>query len=74
MTGRLVPPANAESMATALLHYFDDPVIARRHGRAGRHAVLQRFSLERMVTDYLSLYQGLLAGQKARPEHVRANG
>lgn len=73
MTGQLVPPANAEAMATALLHYFEDPVLARRHGRAGRHAVVQRFSLDRMVTDYLSLYQGLIAGQKVHPEHARAN-
>ena len=73
MTGRLVPPANAESMATALLHYLEDPVLARRHGRAGRHAVVQRFSLDRMVADYLSLYQGLVAGRKAHPEHARAN-
>ena len=73
MTGRLVAAANAESMATALLRYCDDPVLARRHGRAGRHLVQQRFSLDRMVADYLSLYDGLVAGRKARQEHVRVN-
>ncbi len=36
MTGRLVPQANAEAMAGALFHYYDDPALARRHGRAGR--------------------------------------
>ena len=49
VTGRLVPPVNAEAMAAALFHYYDDPVLARSHGRAGRQPVLQRFSLDRMV-------------------------
>ncbi len=74
MTGRLVPQANAEAMAGALFHYYDDPVLARRHGRAGRQLVLQRFSLDRMVSDYLSLYDGLLAGRKDRAEHARVHG
>ena len=74
MTGRLVPQANAEAMAGALFHYFDDPALARRHGRAGRQLILQRFSLDRMVSDYLSLYDDLLAGRKARAEHARVHG
>ena len=74
MTGRLVPQANAEAMAGALFHYYNDPVLARRHGRAGRQLILQRFSLDRMVSDYLSLYDGLLAGRKDRAEHARVHG
>ena len=71
MTGTLVPPASAEAMATALLRYFDDPVLARRHGSAGRHAVLQRFSLDRMVDDYHSLYGGLIASRASVPTRPR---
>ena len=74
MTGRLVPQANAEAMAGALFHYYNDPVLARRHGRAGRQLILQRFSLDRMVSDYLSLYDDLLAGRKDRAEHARVHG
>jgi glycosyltransferase involved in cell wall biosynthesis len=74
MTGRLVPQANAEAMAAALFQYYDEPVLARRQGRAGRHLVLQRFSLDRMVADYLSLYDGLVARRKFRPEHARVLG
>jgi len=73
-TGRLVPQANAEALAGALFHYYDDPVLARSHGRAGRKLILQRFSLDRMVSDYLSLYDGLLAGRKDRAEHARVHG
>ena len=73
MTGKLVPQANAEAMATALLNYFEDPVLARRHGNAGRHAVLQLFSLDRMVADYHSLYATLIAGRTNRPERAGGN-
>jgi len=67
VTGRLVPATNAETMATAILGYLDDPTLARRHGRAARQVALQRFSLERMVKDYQSLYNGLLRVPNAAP-------
>jgi sugar transferase (PEP-CTERM/EpsH1 system associated) len=62
-TGRLVAPANSELLAQAMLAYFDDPAMARRHGRAGRSAVMRNFSLDRMVFQYRSLYDALLAGR-----------
>jgi sugar transferase (PEP-CTERM/EpsH1 system associated) len=74
VTGRLVPPVDAEAMVAALSCYYDDPALARKHGRAGRHSVLQRFSLDRMVADYLHLYDGLIASRKFHPEQARANG
>jgi sugar transferase (PEP-CTERM/EpsH1 system associated) len=74
VTGRLVPPVNAEAMAAALYRYFDDPALARSHGQAGRHAVLQHFSLDRMIADYGSLYDSLVAGRKLHAEQARANG
>ena len=74
VSGRLVPPVNAEAMAAALYRYFDDSALARSHGQAGRNAVLQRFSLDRMVADYQSLYDGLVASRKFHPEQARANG
>jgi sugar transferase (PEP-CTERM/EpsH1 system associated) len=61
MTGRLVPPADADAMATALLDYFNQPDVARRHGKAGRRLVEKRFSLTRMAGDYERLYTRLLA-------------
>jgi len=63
VTGRLVPAADSEALARALIAYFDDPSLARRHGRAGRQLVERRFSLERMVETYHRLYTGLLASQ-----------
>jgi sugar transferase (PEP-CTERM/EpsH1 system associated) len=67
VTGHLVPPTDAEAMASAILGYFDDATIGRRHGRAARQVAVQRFSLERMVKDYLSLYDSLLHGRNAAP-------
>ena len=74
VTGRLVPSADAEAMATAILAYFDDPATARQHARGARQAAVQRFSLDRMVGDYLSLYEGLLRGRHRAPARAGASG
>src|SRR5262245_26471364 len=55
LTGRLVPAADADRLADALLEDFRDRVRARRHARAARHAAERQFSLDRMVNDYCSL-------------------
>jgi sugar transferase (PEP-CTERM/EpsH1 system associated) len=62
LTGRLVPRADPEAMATELLRYFDDPLLARRHGGAGRSLVEKRFSLDLMVRRYDELYASVLRG------------
>ena len=61
MTGALVPPANSDALAEAILGYFNDPATARRHARAAHRAAESRFSLARMVADYTSLYERALA-------------
>ena len=70
VTGRLVPAADSEAMATAILAYLDDSVTARQHALAARQAAVQRFSLDRMVRDYLSLYDGLLRTHDRTPEQA----
>ena len=72
MTGKLVPPANSEAMATAILGYFDDRATAQQHAGAARQVAVQRFSLERMVRDYVSLYDGLLRRPDRTPAGARA--
>ena len=57
MSGLLVPAANSEALAEALLGYFHERALARRHAKAARHAAESRFSLARMVADYSSLYE-----------------
>jgi glycosyltransferase involved in cell wall biosynthesis len=72
LTGRLVPPEDSETMARSIADYFSDRTMARRHGRAARQAVVQRFSLERMIADYVSLYDNLLASRTDSPAHASA--
>jgi len=59
LTGRVVPRADSQSIAKAVIEYFTSPATARRHGRAGRQRVVQRFSLERMVEQYHQMYASL---------------
>lgn len=60
LSGRLVPPASSEALAQALIGYFRDPTLARRHGRTARRVAEDRFSLDRMVADYSAVYEELL--------------
>jgi sugar transferase (PEP-CTERM/EpsH1 system associated) len=61
MTGLLVPPGDTDALAEALLRYFRDRAMARRHARAARRVAESRFSLARMVADYCGLYENALA-------------
>jgi sugar transferase (PEP-CTERM/EpsH1 system associated) len=66
MTGLLVPPADSDALAQALLRYSSDRAMARRHAKAARRVAQTRFSLARMVTDYCSLYETALAAAGVR--------
>jgi glycosyltransferase involved in cell wall biosynthesis len=45
LTGLLVPPRDATSLADALESYIKDPELRRRLGRAGREKVVEEFDL-----------------------------
>ncbi len=61
MTGCLVQPANREALADAILYYLSERTTARRHAKAAQRIAQARFSLTRMVADYVSLYERELA-------------
>ena len=65
-SGSLVPADDVGALADAMLRYFADPELARRHGQAARATVDARFSLDRMVADYAALYEGLARRSKVR--------
>lgn len=71
-TGVLVPAADVDAMAGALLAYVGDPGRARAHGLAGRARIEASFSLDGMVARYLSTYDAALAA-KGIPIPVRAS-
>jgi sugar transferase (PEP-CTERM/EpsH1 system associated) len=62
MSGTLVPPADPDALARAIIAYFDDRAVARRHAKAAYHVALTRFSLATMVAAYASIYEHALAG------------
>lgn len=61
MTGLLVPAANSELLARAMLSYYQNQGVARRHARTAQRVAAERFSLDRMVDDYSTLYESMLA-------------
>jgi starch synthase (maltosyl-transferring) len=59
-TGWLVPPADPEALASALLDAAADPARLVRLGEAGRLRVESRFTIARTVEAYETLWAGLL--------------
>lgn len=55
-TGRLVPSRDSGALAVGILEHLDNPRAARAMGRAARQRMVEIFSLDRMVRDYLALY------------------
>ncbi|HSL81674.1 MAG TPA: glycosyltransferase family 4 protein [Thermoanaerobaculia bacterium] len=64
----LVPPEDPPALAAALARILDDPELARRFGRRGREAFLERFSLERGTEEMARLYRALVhSSREATP-------
>lgn len=55
-TGILVPAADPETMAEAILYLLENPDRVRGLGYRGREHLVQRFSLGRMVEETVALY------------------
>jgi sugar transferase (PEP-CTERM/EpsH1 system associated) len=60
VTGVLVPPAQPQALADAIRQYVVHPDRCLAHGRAARQLAEQQFSLDGMVSRYLSLYERML--------------
>ena len=63
--GRLVPPADPEALARAIVKTLEESEAARRRALAGREYVLERHSAARLVRDVDVLYRELMAAKKA---------
>jgi glycosyltransferase involved in cell wall biosynthesis len=57
LTGLLVPPENAETLATALTTLANSPELRQRLGAAGRQKFLQEFTRARMLTETEAIYR-----------------
>jgi glycosyltransferase involved in cell wall biosynthesis len=59
-TGMLVPVRVPDAVASALSALAAAPERAQRFGARGRARVEDRFSMDRMVSEYVDVYRGLL--------------
>jgi glycosyltransferase involved in cell wall biosynthesis len=66
-TGLLVPPDDHGQIASAVEVILDDPDAASAMAARARALVDERFGLERMVSEYASLYERLLLSVAERP-------
>jgi glycosyltransferase involved in cell wall biosynthesis len=60
-TGVLVPPDDADALASALRTLVADPDLCARMGRAGRERALAQFSYEQMITKFEAIFDEVLA-------------
>jgi glycosyltransferase involved in cell wall biosynthesis len=67
-TGLLVPPAEVEPLAEAMLRLARDPALRESLARAGRARVEREFGLDRMVDQTLGIYRELIDGVPADPD------
>jgi glycosyltransferase involved in cell wall biosynthesis len=67
VTGLLVEPGDAPALAEAVSTLLQQPVLARRLGDAARKAIVDRYSVEKMVRATESLYLDLLARKQRKP-------
>src|SRR5262249_3576722 len=65
VTGRLVPPGDAQALACAVLEQLDARARAEARARRGRAHVTRRFSIERLERDIRQLYGELVGVGRA---------
>ncbi len=71
VTGELVPAADADALADALLRFAIDREGSAAMGRAGRRRVEACFSMQAMVSGYQGLYDRMLGRTAATAQHFR---
>ena len=72
-TGVLVPPGDPEALGAQIARLLADADLRRGLGRAARERIIQGFSWERCVEQYLGVYDELL-GRVADPALIGVGG
>lgn len=63
VTGLVVPPGDADALASAMLTLLDDAQLRRRMGEAGREWAWSRFTVETVASQMCALYRRLADGK-----------
>jgi len=66
-TGYLVPPKDAQALASAIMRLAERPSLMAAMGAAGRHRAWEHFHVDRYVADFEYLYTELLSGEVGSP-------
>lgn len=61
VTGVLVPPRDPKALAQKILYLLENPQVAEKLGHAGRARVVERFSLQQMISHFHRLYGELVS-------------
>ena len=67
VTGITVPPADSQSLASAINRLLNDPALRSAYGQAARRRVRSEFTVERMGTRVVQLYRDVLASAQRSP-------
>lgn len=70
-TGYLVPPGDAQALASRIVELFRSPAKARAMGQAGRQSVVMHWSIQRMVQGYQDLIEEIYTFKAGAPEGSR---
>jgi sugar transferase (PEP-CTERM/EpsH1 system associated) len=66
LTGHLAPAADPDSLAFAMLRYHLHPDSACKAGMAARQAAERKFALDRMIAQYVDVYEQLIVAEQSR--------
>ncbi len=69
-TGFVVPPEDAEALASGICTLVGDPSLRSSMGSAGRRRVVERFDIDRCVETHLRAYELAVARRESRREGV----
>ncbi|MCX5679740.1 MAG: glycosyltransferase [Candidatus Omnitrophica bacterium] len=64
VTGLLAPKNDHQKFGEAVVDILQDPDRAKKMGKAGRTRVIEKFSFDRMVNEYVEVYRSLISCKK----------
>jgi glycosyltransferase involved in cell wall biosynthesis len=70
VTGFLFPASDRDALTRQLVRLVGSPTLARRAGAAGRNAIVQSHSSDRMAESYEALYRDVIARNRREPREA----